>query len=94
MTKCCSDFPDHSKETKRLNRASGQIEGVKRMIDERNYCPDIIAQLRAVRSAVKAVEANILARHLESCVRQSMESNNEKDSQEKIEELIQLFKRY
>jgi DNA-binding FrmR family transcriptional regulator len=40
---CCDkQHPDHSKELSRLNRVSGQIEGVKRMIGEREYCPDIL----------------------------------------------------
>lgn len=52
----------------RLNRISGQIAGVQRMVEERRYCLDILNQIAAVRSALDALGIEILTRHLESCV--------------------------
>ncbi len=83
--------PSHLENMPRLNRISGQIEGVKKMIEDGRYCPDIIIQLRAIRSAIKAVEANILKKHLQHCVAQSF---TEKDKDKKIEELKMLFDRF
>ena len=60
-----SENPNHKHEIPRLNRAIGQLEGIKKMIEEQRYCPDIIVQLKAVRSAIKHVESNILKTHLE-----------------------------
>jgi DNA-binding FrmR family transcriptional regulator len=96
MTDCCkkSEHPDHSKEISRLNRISGQIEGVKKMIAERRYCPDIITQLRAISSATKSVEANVLKSHLKACVSSAFESKDDEDQDKKIEELLTLFKRF
>ena len=94
MSKCCNEFPDHSKDLGRLNRISGQLNGVKKMIEENRYCPEIIAQLKAIQSAAKAVEGNILKRHLEGCVKDAFQSKSKKKAQEKIEELIDLIKRY
>ena len=93
MKNCCdkNSFPDHSKELKRLNRISGQIEGVKKMIKERRYCADIIIQLKAVSSAVKSAEVVILKSHLESCVKDVFRENNLKERQKKIDELLKLF---
>ena len=51
-----SENPSHKHEIPRLNRAIGQLEGIKKMIEEQRYCPDIIVQLKAVRSAIKHVE--------------------------------------
>ena len=62
------------------------------MIEDGRYCPDIIIQLRAVRSALKAVETNILHKHLLHCVAQSFDSETERG--QKIEELIKLFDRF
>lgn len=84
--------PKHEKEIARLNRISGQVEGVKKMIADNRYCPDILTQLRAIRSAVKAVESNILKRHLQHCVLQSFVSEEERDR--KIEELQTIFDRF
>jgi len=86
--------PDHSGEISRLNRILGQIDGVKKMIAERRYCPDIIIQLRAINSATKAVEVSLLETHLEACVIETFKAKNKKDQQQKTEELIKLFKRF
>lgn len=87
-----SGFPDHSKELHRVNRIIGQLEGIKRMIEERRYCPEIMTQTRAISSAVRSLEAKLLQGHLENCVRDAFKSGK-KDSEEKIEELIQLFRK-
>ena len=85
-------YPSHMENIPRLNRVAGQIEGIKKMIEDGRYCPEIIAQLRAVRSAVKAVESNILHKHLQHCVAQSFAAAEDKEK--KIEELKMLFDKY
>lgn len=97
MKDCCDtthEYPDHGKEISRLNRIIGQLEGVKKMIEEQRYCPDILTQLRAASSATKSLEASILEAHLGSCVAEAFESGNIGDQQKKVGELIALFKRY
>jgi DNA-binding FrmR family transcriptional regulator len=92
---CCDkQHPDHSKELSRLNRVSGQIEGVKRMIGEREYCPDILTQLRAIRAAVNSLEANILETHIDSCVTDALNAGSEKEKVRKIAELKELYRRF
>lgn len=83
---------DHTAELPRLNRIAGQLEGVKKMIEERRYCPDILTQMRAVRSALRSVEANILERHLQHCVAAAFDSEEER--RKKIAELKELFNRF
>lgn len=94
---CCSQgeqHPDHSNTLPNLNRIGGQIEGIKKMIEERRYCPDILVQLRAVRSAISSIEANMLETHLSACVKDAFNSENEKEITKKIAELKDLFKRF
>lgn len=97
--KCCVaaqsalPYPDHSKELHRLNRIAGQIEGVKRMISEREYCPKIITQIQAVRAALKSLETVVLKKHLASCVNDALGSSNRKEAEQKMAELIELFHR-
>ena len=64
------------------------------MIAEHRHCPDILIQLRAIRAAIKTIEANILETHLQSCVAESLTSSNGKEAQKKIDELKDLFKRF
>ena len=79
----------HKAELPRLNRVIGQLEGIKKMIDEQRYCPEILIQLKAVRSAIISVEKNILSTHLEKCVSDSFDDKN--TAQEKIAEIKELF---
>ena len=62
------EHPCHQSEIGKLNRISGQVEGIKKMIEDGRYCPDILTQLRAARAAIRTVEANILETHLQHCV--------------------------
>lgn len=93
MSDCNHNHPNHDEELSRLNRLSGQIEGVKKMIQEQRYCPEIITQLRAIQSATKAVESNILRRHLGACVQEAFSSGEKSASEEKIDELITIFQK-
>lgn len=52
----------------RLNRISGQVAGIQRMVEEDRYCVDILTQIAAVRSALDQVGVELLANHVEGCV--------------------------
>jgi DNA-binding FrmR family transcriptional regulator len=52
----------------RLNRISGQVSGIQRMLDEDRYCVDILHQIAAVRSALDSLGIELLTDHVESCV--------------------------
>jgi len=52
----------------RVNRISGQVAGIQRMVDEDRYCVDILNQISAVRSALDALGVELLTQHLEGCV--------------------------
>lgn len=81
----------HSENLPRINRIIGQTEGIKKMITEERYCIDIINQIRAARSALKALETNILNKHLMHCVAQSF--NNPEEIRQKLDELNKVFSR-
>ncbi|MDR1323727.1 MAG: metal-sensitive transcriptional regulator [Candidatus Margulisbacteria bacterium] len=92
MVKKHSCHPSHSGQIARLNRISGQLDGVKKMITERRYCPEILIQLKAVRSALRSVESNILKSHLESCVAESFADRRERA--QKIDEIKILLDKF
>ena len=52
----------------RLNRIEGQIRGIKGMVENGAYCPDILVQSAAVNAAVNAFNKELLASHIRSCV--------------------------
>ena len=76
--------------TNRLNRISGQINGIKKMIENDAYCNDVLIQLKAVESSTQSLSNHILENHLYNCVTRDLE-NGELDT---INELISLFKRF
>ena len=82
--------PNHADNLPRLSRISGQIDGIKKMIEEERYCLDIVNQIKAVRSALKSVEKNILQKHIKHCVAASFKASKTEQEQ-KINELISLF---
>ena len=86
------DKPSHKSELNRLNRIIGQLQGVKKMITEEAYCPDILTQTKAISSAIRSLETNILEKHIHHCVKNSMKSSHTNGHQ-KIEELVDIFKK-
>lgn len=80
----------HGEQLGRMRRIAGQVTGITRMIEEGRYCMDILIQLRAVRAALKKVESNILHKHMQHCVAETL--GNSPAAQEKVAELLHLFK--
>ncbi len=74
----------------RLNRISGQVNGISKMIDEDRYCDDILIQLSAINSAVKSLANTIVERHMSTCVVREIKNGNT----EIISEVMNLFKRF
>jgi DNA-binding FrmR family transcriptional regulator len=52
----------------RLRRAEGQVRAVQRMLDERQPCEEIVAQLLAARSALDQVTREILSQRIAECL--------------------------
>ena len=75
---------------KRLNRAIGQLNGIKTMIDDNRYCGDVLVQLSAAESAVRKVSELVLKNHMETCVVEQIRQDND----QVVEEALGLIKRF
>jgi len=84
---------DKAKLDKRLRRIAGQVDGVRRMIDEGKYCVDVLTQISAVTGALRKVGELVLEQHLHTCVRDAMRSDNDADRDEKVAEIVKLFQK-
>jgi DNA-binding FrmR family transcriptional regulator len=62
------------------------------MIAEDAYCPTIITQIQAVRSALASLQANLLKGHLEHCVRNELRDGSKRSTDALVSELIGIFK--
>lgn len=73
----------------RLNKIAGQINGIKKMLDDNRYCGDILVQVAAVDKSLKSLANKILKTHLETCVSTEIKNGND----EIIDEVMDLFSR-
>lgn len=74
----------------RINRISGQLSAINRMVQNDEYCNDILIQLSAIENSVKSLSNHILEKHIYSCVSEDLEKGN----LEIIDELVNLFKKF
>lgn len=61
----------------RLSRIIGQLQAVKRMTEEKRECGEILIQVSAARSALESVSKLILQDHVNNCIQNAIESNDD-----------------
>ena len=83
----------HEETLHRLRRIAGQVQGIQRMVDDKHYCIDILTQIQAARSALRAVELQILKKHVDHCVRDAFASGSPAEADRKMDELLQVIKK-
>jgi len=84
---------DKNAVLKRLKTAKGQIEGIIKMVEEDRYCIDISNQLLAVDSLISSCNKLVLKAHINHCVLNAAKSGNEKEIQEKSEEIEKIIEK-
>jgi DNA-binding FrmR family transcriptional regulator len=82
---------DHSEDIQRLKTIEGHIRGIQRMLEEDQYCIDIIRQIQAVQSALNKVSARILDGHLNSCVLGAIQGDDPAERQRVLNEITEVF---
>ena len=86
-------FPDHKGQLARLNRIEGQIKGIRRMIEDRRYCIDIVQQVKAATAALKQVQLGLLETHIHHCVKDAVTADEPRLLDDKITEIVQVIGR-
>ncbi len=71
----------------RLNRAEGQIRGIRKMVEEGRYCTDILIQVAAANAALNGFSRELLGNHIRTCVANDIREGND----EAIEELLAIL---
>lgn len=92
--RCCAKKKVRSeKEQKdllsRLNRIEGQIRGIKNMLQQNAYCPDILIQVSAANAALNSFNKVLLAEHIKTCVRQDVSVGKE----DTLDELVSIIQK-
>lgn len=78
----------------RLARIEGQVRGVARMIAEGRGCADVLAQLQAVKSALRKVEEQVLKTHLDRAASEALAAGDHAAARKQLEALVELLGRY
>lgn len=92
MENCCKrrktrDAAELRSLKNRLSRIEGQIRGISGMLDEDAYCVDILTQVSAAESAIRAFSRELLSSHIKSCVVSDIESGKT-ESADELSELV------
>lgn len=74
----------------RLKIAEGHLKKVIDMVEEKEYCIDILNQSSAVQSALKKVDELILENHLKTCVKDAFRNGNDENS---VQEIIKVLRK-
>ncbi len=75
----------------RLKSIEGHIRGVERMVEEDQYCIDVIKQTMAVQRALDKVNALLLDNHLKTCVTTAIRSETPSERERVLGELLDVF---
>jgi len=70
---------------KRLRRIEGQARGLQRMVEEEQYCIDILTQVSAMTKALQAVSLSLLDEHIAHCVVEAVQAGGP-DAEVKLKE--------
>ena len=85
--------PEEQKDLlKRLKLAEGQIRGIRNMVENDAYCPDILVQVSAVTAALNSFNKKLLACHIRSCVAEDIRSGDGEAIDEFVGMLQKLMK--
>ena len=85
---------DKAKIMARLRRMEGQVRGVQRMVEEDQYCLDVLTQLSAIIAAARQTGLLVLEDHVRGCVLGSEHAQDEIDREELLTELIGAIDRF
>ena len=76
----------------RLNRIEGQIRGIRGMVENGAYCPDILIQSAAASAAINAFNKELLANHIRTCVANDIRDGKDEVIDELVATLQKLMK--
>ncbi|MCR5704884.1 MAG: metal-sensing transcriptional repressor [Eubacterium sp.] len=92
-SQCCKTKIREEKEYKdlmnRLSRIEGQVRGIKKMVENDAYCPDILIQVSAINSALNSFNKILLENHIKTCVTENIKNGDS----EVVEELVHILQK-
>ncbi len=81
----------HESSILRLKTIEGHIKGITRMVENGEYCIDVIRQIQAVQAALNKVSTTILNEHLNSCVITAIQGDDLKERERVLKEIAEVY---
>lgn len=76
----------------RLNRIEGQVQGLRRMIEDDVYCPDVLVQVAATSAALDSFSRVMLDEHIRHCVKNDLIEGRDETIEELLHTLHKLIR--
>ena len=73
---------------KRLRRVEGQIKGIQKMVDEEQFCGDILVQISAARAALNSAGGLIIENYMKNCIKNYSEGISNEDDLDKLVDIM------
>lgn len=94
---CCHKTKERSEKEyrdliNRLSRIEGQVRGIKKMVENDAYCPDILIQVSAVNAALNSFNKVLLASHIRTCVSEDIRAGKDETVDELVSTLQKLMR--
>ncbi|GMR02374.1 MAG: hypothetical protein BMS9Abin20_0708 [Acidimicrobiia bacterium] len=82
--------PEHkTSAVNRLKTVRGHIDAVIRMVEEEQYCPEIMKQVSALEGSLEGVNRILLQNHVETCVLEHVQAGH---SEQVVDELLETLR--
>lgn len=83
---------EYKKLLNRLSRIEGQVRGIRKMVENDAYCPDILVQVAAVSAALGSFNKELLASHIRTCVSDDIRAGKDETVEELVDTIGKLMK--
>ncbi len=81
----------HESAIRRLKTVEGHIRGIERMVEQEDYCIDILRQIQAVQAALNKISTVILEEHLHSCLITAVRGDDPDERERVLREITDVF---
>lgn len=82
---------DHKATIQRLKTVEGHIRGIQRMLENDQYCIDVIRQIHAAQSALNKISTIILDGHLNTCLLSAAQGEDPQKRKQVLKEITEVF---
>lgn len=67
------------------------MRGIQKMIEQEDYCTDILTQSLAIQKSIGSLNKLILENHVRTHIKENLSSGSKKDQEKAVDELLGLY---